>query len=741
MYATVGTRVPNEGGWTFEPKFDGIRVLAFVNPADGVSVRLVTRNGKDKALQFPEVVEGLRILGRRTRRPLVIDGEVVAIERPGTAGRFQSLQARMHAKDVEHIARVARTHPAVLVAFDLLQDGTRVLLDEPWESRRARLARLVPATARGSVRISQTTQRGESMLQRARRAGWEGVIAKRTTSRYLPGARSREWVKLKLQHRAEFVVGGWTEPRLSRPHLGALLLGYFDEEGRLHYAGHMGGGFTVEDLRHMRERLDRLARRTSPFVIPPRTNQTAHWVRPELVVEVKFAEWTADARLRQPILLGMRDDKPAHEVRLERESMQDWAMAMGNSGATARGATVKGLKAKGARAKGAIKKASTTKRAATKRASSSVAKRKSSGTAKRASTPTAKRGVVRSGGPPPKSKIARDSATRATTRTRTTSRSRSADSVLEQLERIERERGDGEVVFDSGARQRVSSLGKLYFPKDGITKGEVMRYYVRVAPVLLPFLEGRPLALRRHPEGIDGPSFYQQRAPGSAPEGVRIDEVETAEEGRAPRFIGGNLETLIHSVQMGAIAVHAWLSRISSIAHPNFSLIDLDPGDDVSFTTVVQLARACGSVLNELGLNAAVKTSGSRGIHIGIPLPSRTTYERSVQLAALVATELIERHPKTATVERRIKSRPRGSVYVDIQQNALGKSVVSPYSVRTKSLAPVSAPLRWSELTAALHLQAFTVRSEPRRLERLGDLWEHAMKAGNDARSIRAALS
>jgi bifunctional non-homologous end joining protein LigD len=312
--------------------------------------------------------------------------------------------------------------------------------------------------------------------------------------------------------------------------------------------------------------------------------------------------------------------------------------------------------------------------------------------------------------------------------------------VLDQLERIERERGDGEVVFESGARHRVSSLGKLYFPKDGITKGDVMRYYVRVAPALLPFLDGRPLALRRHPEGIEGPSFYQQRAPDSVPEGVRIDDVETVEEGLAPRFIGGNLETLIHTVQMGAIAVHAWLSRLPAIAHPDFSLIDLDPGDDVPFTTVVELARSCGSVLSDIGLNAAVKTSGSRGIHIGIPLPARTTYEQSVQLSERVATQLIERHPKTATLERRIKSRPRGSVYVDIQQNARGKSVVSPYAVRTKSLAPVSAPLRWSELKAALHLQAFTVRSEPRRLQRLGDLWGDAMKTGNDARSIRAAL-
>jgi bifunctional non-homologous end joining protein LigD len=327
MYASVGDDVPRGSGWTFEPKFDGIRVLAFAS-ADGV--RLVTRNGKDKSFQFPEVVAALDALRRRARRPLVLDGEVVAIERPGTAGRFQSLQSRMHAKDAAHVARVAAKDPAVLVAFDLLQDGARVLTDEPWSTRRQRLERLLPADASGPVRASETTPDGDAMLRRAQRAGWEGVIAKRTDARYLPGARSRDWLKLKLQHRAEFVVGGWTEPRNSRPHLGALLLGYFDDAGALHYAGHMGGGFTHEGLRLMRQRLDRLARRTPPFVDPPRTNEPAHWVRPSIVVEVKFAEWTADGRLRQPIFLGVRDDKPAREVRLERESIQDWAMAIGS---------------------------------------------------------------------------------------------------------------------------------------------------------------------------------------------------------------------------------------------------------------------------------------------------------------------------------------------------------------------------------------------------------------------------
>jgi bifunctional non-homologous end joining protein LigD len=160
------------------------------------------------------------------------------------------------------------------------------------------------------------------MLERARKGGWEGVIAKRDAAPYVPGARSRDWLKLKLQHRAEFVVGGYTEPRRTRPYLGAILLGYFDRKGQLQYVGHTGGGFNRESLKDMYERLNRLEQRASPFANMPRTNEPAHWAKPKIVVEVKFAEWTSDARLRQPIFLGIRDDKDARDVHLERESIQ-----------------------------------------------------------------------------------------------------------------------------------------------------------------------------------------------------------------------------------------------------------------------------------------------------------------------------------------------------------------------------------------------------------------------------------
>jgi bifunctional non-homologous end joining protein LigD len=302
-----------------------MRVLA---EASARSARLITRNGKDKSGQFPEVTAALRALAKGARRTVVLDGEVVARRRRGrgasSAGEFQRLQARMHLKDAREVARLSVEAPATFVAFDILRDGRTSLASRPWTERRAHLEALFALREEQdpALALTDSSPRGTAMLARARRAGWEGIIAKRTDARYQPGARSDDWLKLKLQFRAEFVVGGYTEPRRTRPFLGALLLGAYDAAGRLVYVGHMGGGFDREGLRAMRARHERIERRTSPFVTAPRTNEPAHWVAPRVVVEVKFAEWTADAKLRQPIFLGVRDDKAARDVTLEGVSMQ-----------------------------------------------------------------------------------------------------------------------------------------------------------------------------------------------------------------------------------------------------------------------------------------------------------------------------------------------------------------------------------------------------------------------------------
>jgi bifunctional non-homologous end joining protein LigD len=316
MLATIGREFPTGAGWVFEPKYDGVRVLAFV---DGKKISLMSRNGIDKARQFPEVTDGLRTLHERVERSFVVDGEIVAT-RGGKPARFQALQGRVHLTDSAAISEHGARNPVVLMVFDLLLDGRASLVGKPWRVRRERLEALFRGASRiRGLRLGEVDDDGAALLRKARRRGWEGVIAKRADGHYSPGHRSRTWLKLKIEHRQEFVVGGWTEPRNSREYLGAILLGYYDADGHLIYAGHTGTGFSRASLFDMYKRLERFERKRSPFSTTAEANEVAHWTHPSVVVEIKFNEWTSDGRLRQPVFVGVRTDKPAREVIREPE--------------------------------------------------------------------------------------------------------------------------------------------------------------------------------------------------------------------------------------------------------------------------------------------------------------------------------------------------------------------------------------------------------------------------------------
>ena len=677
MYASVGSDIPGEG-WTFEPKYDGIRVLAFTTSSE---VKLVTRNGKDKAQQFPEIVAALRKLASQTRRSLVLDGEIVALI-DGEPARFQELQSRMHVKESHLIERHSASAPAALILFDILADGDDVLLREPWTERRARLVKRVGKRVSKQLRLTESVAgNGKKMLEKARRQGWEGIIAKRVDSRYEPGNRSHNWLKLKIEFRQEFVIGGYTEPRNSREHIGALLLGYFDQD-RFIYVGHTGGGFTRKGLQEMYGRLKPLERKTSAFVETPKTNEKAHWVEPEVVVEVKFSEWTADRRLRQPIFLGVRDDKEAREVGVEAVSVQK---------KSTRGGTI------------ANRQARLTVAARAKTAS------KTSSARKAVSNPAPTRG--RTG------KI-------------------DARSLLDQLNELEKKGGDGSLEFGRGRTLKVSNLDKVFFPKEKYTKGDVMRFYTRIADFILPTIQDRPLVLKRFPNGIDGESFYQQKASDTTPPEVRVEIIETDSGERQPRIVGGDLFTLLYTIQLGAISVDPWHSRIQSLDYADYTIIDLDPGPRANFGRVIQVARWAKEVIDGFGLNAAIKTSGATGLHIYLPLPPKTPNDAATLVAQMIATKVAEAHPKEATIERFVKARGAATVYVDYLQNIQGKTVAGPYCVRAKPGATVSTPLKWTEITDSLDPRAFNLGNAAERFEKIGDIWSEAMKKKNSLRAL-----
>jgi bifunctional non-homologous end joining protein LigD len=676
MYASVGSETPGEG-WTFEPKYDGIRVLAYATATD---VKLMTRNGKDKAPQFPEIVTSLKKLAAQTRRSLVLDGEIVALI-DGEPARFQELQSRMHVKETHIIARHSSSAPAALILFDLLADGEDdILIREPWSVRRARLVKRIAKRVSAQLRLTDSMEGdGNKMLEEARRQGWEGIIAKRIDSRYEPGNRSRNWLKLKIEFRQEFVVGGYTEPRNSREHIGALLLGYFDKD-RFIYVGHTGGGFTRKGLAEMYHRLKPLERKTSPFEETPKTNEKAHWVKPEIVVEVKFNEWTADRRLRQPIFLGVRDDKDPEEVGLEQRSVQR---------TSARRGRIEKRKARPsipARAKTATK---TSRKRTTGRPAS------------------------------PATHLKEDTA-----------------ALLSQLSAIEEKGGEGSLDLGGGKALKVSNLNKVFFPKEKYTKGDVMRYYSSIADFILPTMKDRPLVLKRFPNGIDGESFYQQKASETTPSDVRVEIIETDGGEKQPRYVGGDLLGLLYTIQLGAISVDPWHSRIQSLEYADYTIIDLDPGPRANFARVVQVARWAKEVIDGFGLHAAIKTSGSSGLHIYLPLPPRTPNEAATLVAQMIATKVAQSHPKEATIERFVKARGGAMVYVDYLQNIQGKTVAGPYCVRAKPGATVSTPLEWSELTDDLDPRDFHLGNAAERFEKIGDIWNEAMRKKNSLRAL-----
>lgn len=309
MLASPAGKLPALDDWVIEPKWDGIRVIA---DAGARGAHLWSRNGIDKAPQFPEVRDALADLAADVGA-ITLDGELVAVDVAGKPLRFQALQRRESAR-------------TAFVAFDVLAASGRDVRRLPFTGRREVLESLVTKSARGIIRRGDSFKCGSAgarrLLDAATRDGWEGLILKQMDATYQSGKRSPLWRKVKLEHEQEFVVGGYTLPTdgAAREHLGALLVGYYDEEGALRYAGKVGTGYTRQTLTDLGRALASLHRPTSPFSDAPRTQRNAVWVKPTLVAQVRYNEMTNAGILRQPAFLGLRDDKRARDVRLETET-------------------------------------------------------------------------------------------------------------------------------------------------------------------------------------------------------------------------------------------------------------------------------------------------------------------------------------------------------------------------------------------------------------------------------------
>ncbi len=272
---------------------------------------------------------------------------------------------------------------------------------------------------------------------------------------------------------------------------------------------------------------------------------------------------------------------------------------------------------------------------------------------------------------------------------------------------------------------KIQNLGKLFFPEDGYTKRDVVEYYYRIAGYLLPHMQDRPVVMKRYPNGIHGPYFFQKEAGSAMPEWVRTVPIES-EHGSSDLInyvICNDPATLVYLANLGCIEQNLWMSRLSSLENPDFVLFDLDPGDDASFEMVIEVAQALKARLELLGLTGYPKTSGSTGMHVYVPLVPEYTYDHSRNFAELVTLLVAHEVPDLATQERSLRHRRQDRVYLDFVQNGWGRTIPPPYSLRPRPGAPVSAPLNWEEVKQGLDPRQFHIRSIWERLAGHGDLF------------------
>lgn len=513
MLARLSALPRDDGRWAVEVKWDGVRAIAYCQPG---RLELQTRNLNAVTAQYPEVRRLSRALGSHDA---VLDGELVAFDEDGRPS-FERLQQRIHNTDENVIRRRMKSHPVVYVIFDLLYLDGQDLTCEPYGRRRELLEGL-ELEGESWQTPGHSVGHAKELLAASREQGLEGVMLKRVDSVYAPGKRTGAWLKVKNVRRQELVVGGWTpgEGRRSKQ-LGALLVGYFEQDGGkpvLRYAGKVGTGFTERDLAALTARLAPLEREQSPFGAGPKPPKGARFVEPQLVAEVEYREMTAEGMLRHPAYKGLREDKPADEVSLERE--------------------------------------------------------------------------------------------------------------LEP-----------------------SDFDEAFYLEAGFTEDDLAGWYARIGAVMLPHLRGRPLALKRFPEGVE---------------------------------------------------VYASLSRAEAMERPTAMVLDLDPGPPTDIVDCAQVAVWLRGMFEQLELSCYPKTSGSKGVQLYVPLNSDVTYEQTRSFAKAVAETLERKFPDRVVSQMSEAKRP-GKVLIDWSRNDVRKTTVCVYSLRARGRPTVSTPLEWEEVEAAL---------------------------------------
>jgi bifunctional non-homologous end joining protein LigD len=589
----------------------------------------------------------------------IIDGELVVFGGDGVTS-FGDLQRAI---------ADGQSQLMTLVAFDLVYyagyDLTRLAIEDRKSILHDLLAPLSTATAR--VRYGDSIRgEGATVLQQAATLGVEGIVSKQSGSPY-PHGRARSWLKTKCVVSDDFVVGGWTLPSGSRMGFGALLIGQFDAAGRLQYSGRVGSGFRDSDLETIHARLRSIASKSCPFadLDSRHIERGTSWVEPTTVVRVRYTGQTSDGLLRNPTWIALRGDLNAQDVRhtpvadVEESVVQTAGTSVGKKSPRPR----------------------------------STATRRSSAARKPSAAPSADSPAA----PLPASVVWRDLPPRERSR-----------------------------MLDSVANVRLSSPGKLMFPAVGATKLDLAAYYAAVADRMMPHVAHRVLALIRCPDGCEEKCFFQKHdMPGVASEVRRIPIVSVDAKNPQPETMLAvtNVEGLLGLVQFGVVEFHVWGSRVDDLERPDRLVFDLDPGEGLAWSRVVETALMMRDWLNRLELQSWVKTSGSKGLHVVVPIVRRHEWPTIKRFAAGVARQLARELPQQLT-HVSSKSARRGKIYVDYLRNARGATSVAAWSLRANARAGVSMPLTWDALEHSTGSAQFHIGNSIQRLaEQKSDPW------------------
>jgi bifunctional non-homologous end joining protein LigD len=617
MHAESADAAFNKPDWMWEPKLDGYRVLAFIDK----EVRLFSRRGLD--LDYPGVKKELLL----QQAPMILDGEIVGFEN-GKAS-FNALQNK--------------SGPVVLYCFDLLYFAGVDLRKFPYVDRRRYLAQcLLPTPA---VQLVHAVEDGVALYAAAVASGFEGVIGKRKKSLYESGKRSASWLKVKAVQSAEFLIGGYTRGKGSRDPLGSVLVGSMKNK-KLVYAGHVGSGLDEKPLK----RLEALKTKDCPFAQKPPLHRPTTWVKPELIAEVRFQEWTKDGVLRAPVFLRLRDDLP---------------------------------------------------------------------------------------------------------------------SPSDLLQQLETPKASFTITVD-GHAIKLTHMDREYWPAEpalkqpALTKRDLLRYLAQVHSYMLPHLAHRPLTMIRMPEGIHGQRFFQKHWKQDKPQFVESMTVFSEHKDESHDYLlCNNLPTLLWLAQAGTLEFHVWHSRAkveedslskevdyassrdalesSVLNYPDYVVFDIDPyiysgkekaGDEPELNTVAfekgkEIAFHLRELLNGMGLEPIVKTSGKTGLHVFVVIRRTLDFDAARAVSETVGRHLMRKHPKDITLEWSVPKRT-GKIFMDYNMNVRGKTLNVAYSPRGAAGAPVSMPLTWEELKDA-HPLDFRISNAATFLANRGDTWKNVL--------------